>query len=145
MYFRRLLNFLYPFSMNTRLLFTLVLLLMVTTYCKIPVYTTSGEEENIIVPPVPDIYDDSMIADVSSSDVVNYRLPDGYLLKIRVKDNSPDNMAETSDGFSIVMNPEGFYEFTIKDDHGLPQPTGIIARNPEDRTSEEWRILNSIP
>ncbi|TVQ14160.1 MAG: hypothetical protein EA361_08155 [Bacteroidetes bacterium] len=98
-----------------------------------------------MVPPVPDMYDQMPMTETSRADQLNYRLPDGYILKIRVKNNARESIAETVDGFSIVLNPEGFYEYTIQDDQGLPQPTGIIARNPEDRTSEDWRILNSIP
>lgn len=131
--------------MNARHFFFLAILLVAIPCCKIVDYTSDRSRGEETVPPVPDIYDDRSEVDASNEKVVNYRLPDGYLLKIKSKNKTDDGIAETADGFSIMLNPEGFYEYTIKDDQGLSQPTGIIARNPEDRTTEEWRILNSIP
>ncbi len=109
-----------------------------------PAQSSVNSDEN--VPVVPNIYDDDMPSGVPAyPGVISYELPDGYVLEIVLKGDEHQHTAETADGYSIVLNPEGFYEYTFQDDQGLPQPTGVIARNPEDRSEEDWRILKSLP
>lgn len=74
---------------------------------------------------------------------IEYELPDGYILKIRLKGDEHGHIATTEDGYRLIMNPEGYYEYALMDDQGLPQATGIIARNKEDRTEEHWRIIGN--
>ncbi|MFN3556925.1 MAG: hypothetical protein ACK4VN_13275 [Bacteroidales bacterium] len=95
------------------------------------------------VPPVPDIMEDMPSRVPAYPDTIWYELPDGYILRIFLRGDEHFHIALTADGFPLVMNPEGFYEYTFRDDQGLPQSTGIIARNPEDRSDEDWRVINA--
>lgn len=106
-------------------------------------HSYNSEQDNS-APPVPEIYDELPIGVPAFPDTIHYELPDGYILKLFLEGDEHYHLAKTVDGFVILMNPEGFYEYAIYDDQGLPQPSGIIARNAEDRTEDEWRILNSI-
>lgn len=97
-----------------------------------------------VTPPVTDISDEMPSKVPAYPDTIWYKLPDDYVLRIFLRGDEHSHIALTVDGYQLVMNPEGFYEYVIKDDQGLPQATGVIARNPEDRTEEDWRILRGV-
>ena len=77
-------------------------------------------------------------------DLIHYELPDGYILKIYLRGDENYHYAKSTDGFFLILNPEGYYEYSYLDDQGLLQSTRKIARNPEDRSDDDWRILNAI-
>ncbi|MFW5687319.1 MAG: hypothetical protein ACOCXV_00165 [Bacteroidota bacterium] len=104
---------------------------------------STPQTQNPPVPPVPDINDDLPGGVPAMPGTIEYKLPDGYILLITIQGDEHEHIAKTADGFRIIMNPDGYYEYAIYDDQGLPQPTGIVARNPEDRTKEEWRIIRN--
>lgn len=92
----------------------------------------------------PDFLDELPVGVPAFPDTIHYKLPDDYILRLFLQGDEHYHLAKTIDHFLILMNPEGFYEYAIYDDQGLPKSSGIIARNPEDRTDEDWRILNAI-
>lgn len=107
--------------------------------------TEKQPEDSSKETPAPQIFEDDLPSRVPASpDTISYELPDGYILKIRLIGDEFYHQALTVDGFPIVLNPEGFYEYTSADDQGLPQATGVVARNPEDRTHEEKQFLKSV-
>lgn len=112
--------------------------------CRTSKTQTDDTEKDNGAPPVPEIYDELPIGVPAFPDTIHYELPDGYILKLFLKGDEHYHLAKTIDNFLILMNPDGFYEYAIYDGQGLPQPSGIIARNAEDRTDDDWRILNSI-
>ena len=77
-------------------------------------------------------------------DTIEYRLPDDYVLKIFLRGDEHGHVAKTTDGYYLLMNQEGFYEYASKGPDNALETTGIIARNPEDRSSEEKQLLESI-
>jgi hypothetical protein len=124
-------------------LFLLAFIFIIVS-CRTPKKSTDNSQQDHGAPPVPEIYDELPFGVPAFPDTIHYELPDGYVLRIFLEGDEHFHVAKTVDQFVIVMNQEGFYEYAAYDDQGLPQPTGIIARNSEDRTDDDWRILNSI-
>ncbi len=77
-------------------------------------------------------------------DTIKYQYPDDYLLLIFLYGDENAHIAKTVDDYVILMNDEGFYEYAVKNEEGEFVLSGIIARNPEDRSPEDKRFLNSI-
>lgn len=73
--------------------------------------------------------------------VIYYEMPDGYVLNIFLRGDEWGHIALTEDGYLIDFNSEGFYVFVLKDDEGNKISSEIIARNPDDRTTEEWEEI----
>ncbi len=77
-------------------------------------------------------------------DTIEYRLPDGYVLKIFLRGDEHGHVAKTTDGYYLLMNQEGFYEYAYKGPYNGLISTGVTARNPEDRSSEEKQLLKTL-
>ena len=75
--------------------------------------------------------------------LISYRLPDDYLLEIYLKGDEFGHIITTKDGYLLMMNQDGFYEYAIKTD-GQMKLSGIIARNKKDRDKEAKEFLKSI-
>lgn len=56
--------------------------------------------------------------------------PDGTLIKIIAKGNPFLHWQETTDGYTVVKNSNGVYEYAIKE-HGKLKPAGIQAIDPD--------------
>ncbi len=76
--------------------------------------------------------------------VISYRLPDGYILKIYLSGDEHNHTTTTKDGYPLMMNQEGFYEYAVFDKDGRFRPSGIIARNKEDRDDKVSKFLKNI-
>lgn len=76
--------------------------------------------------------------------LVEYRLPDGSTIILRMKGDEKVKWAETPDGYSILLNSEGFYEYAILDANGDMQRSGIRVSNLENRSAEEAAFLSGI-
>lgn len=129
------------------LFFSLFLFILMVFSCR----STKKNSEIVLsdneVLEVPDIYDDldGLPSQVPAfPDTIFYELPDGYVLKIFLSGDEFNHQVKTVDGFPLLLNNDGFYEFAITDDEDNPQLSGIIARNPEDRTDDDWHLLNSM-
>jgi|GEM_PF-766774 len=46
--------------------------------------------------------------------VISYRLPDDYVLDIYLKGDEFSHTVTTKDGYPLIMNPDGFYEYANK-------------------------------
>ena len=75
---------------------------------------------------------------------IDYQLPDGTTITIILKGDEQVKWAETVDGYSILLNENGFYEYTVINEHGDMVRSGIRAHNKENRTSEQTSFLNKI-
>ena len=75
--------------------------------------------------------------------VISYRLPDDYMLDIYLKGDEYNHTVTTEDGYLLVMNNDGFYEYAVKKE-GRLQPSGFIARNKMDRDEEVQNFLEKI-
>lgn len=76
--------------------------------------------------------------------LINYKLPDGYMLKIYLRGDEHQHTALTPDGYYLVKNDRGYYEYATGNASGELVGSGIIARNPGDRTPETIEYLKSI-
>ncbi len=76
-------------------------------------------------------------------DTITYVLPDGYELLIYLRGDEFGHVAVTVDGFYLLMNDDGYYEYARKVNSTL-SGTGIIARNREDRNEDVLRMLDSL-
>lgn len=115
--------------------------------CRSAKKNSESVTSNDPVPEVPDIYDD--MAGLPSQvpaypDTIFYELPDSYVLKIFLTGDEFTHQAKTVDGYLLLLNDTGYYEYVITYHEGIPQLSGIIARNPEDRTEDVWQILNTL-
>jgi hypothetical protein len=126
-----------------RCLFFLAFIFIIASCRTSRVYIENSDEDSS-APPVPAIYDELPSGVPAYPDIIHYELPDGYILRIFLEGDEHSHLAKTVDDFLILMNPEGFYEYAVYDDQGLPKPSGVIARNAEDRTDDDWVLLNGL-
>lgn len=67
--------------------------------------------------------------------------PDGTHLKITLKGDEFSKWAETSDGYALLFNSKGYYEYAKKDSRGFLIPSGIVAKANELRSAEDNSFL----
>jgi len=58
-------------------------------------------------------------------DPVEYKLPDGSKISITLKGDEKVNWAETLDGYTILLNKDGFYEYAVKNSDGDLVTSGV--------------------
>ncbi len=75
--------------------------------------------------------------------LIHYELPDGYILEIYLQGDEHQHTARTFDGYYLLMNDQGYYEYAGWDASGELVSSGIIARNPAERSQEAIDYLNS--
>ncbi len=76
---------------------------------------------------------------------VEYTLPDGKTLTIYLKGDEKVKWAETPDGWSILLNSSGFYEYAVMDGRGDMVPSGIRVNKEDERSDAEKKLLESLP
>jgi hypothetical protein len=77
-------------------------------------------------------------------DTIHFEMPDGYVLYLFLRGDEFTHSASTADGIYLLMNEEGFYEYASPDENGQLKATGIVARNPADRSGEHKKLLKTI-
>lgn len=70
--------------------------------------------------------------------------PGNYILQTRLLGDEFFSFRRTSDGYTLLKNAEGYFEYAVPDANNELKPSGIIARNPNDRTAQELIFLNTI-
>lgn len=73
---------------------------------------------------------------------IEYQLPDGSKITITLKGDEKVKWAETEDGYSLLLNKDGFYEYTTLNSKGDMIRTGIRANNIAKRTYVETQLLS---
>jgi M6 family metalloprotease-like protein len=76
---------------------------------------------------------------------ISYALPDGTVITIKLKGDEKVKWAQTIDGYSILINQEGFYEYAILDVAGNMQRSGVLVSPQNQRTPAETAFIQSIP
>lgn len=71
--------------------------------------------------------------------------PDGSTIKILGKGNQQISYSETTDGFTILKNKSGIYEYAVKGRGGRLCPGGTKAKNLSERSQEEQKYLAGLP
>ncbi len=70
---------------------------------------------------------------------------DGTKLTIYGKGDAFNAYTVTSDGFTVMKNPEGRYEYARLDKNGKLNPSGFLAKDQEFRLSQEKSFLFGTP
>ncbi len=132
------------------LLFLPLLLVLLMTACQggreVP---REGMEDKPVVVPGNGLSDndhpDGMPAGVPAyPDTITYVLPDGYELYILLRGDEWGHVALTADGYYLLMNDGGFYEYASPGEDQALVSTGVVARNEADRSDEEQVLLQQL-
>lgn len=75
---------------------------------------------------------------------VQYVLPDGDSITIQLHGDEFFHWTSTEDGYTLLLNPAGYYEYASQDEYGNLKCSGIRAHNPEMRITET-AFLQAIP
>jgi M6 family metalloprotease-like protein len=84
-------------------------------------------------------------AEPANPDAVQYKLPDGSFISITLKGDEYVSWAVSPDGYTLLTNEEGYYEYAQKNNDGNLVLSGIRAHNPEERSDQETELLNNTP
>lgn len=75
---------------------------------------------------------------------LDYTQPDGSTLTMFLKGDEYVHWAETTDGYTLLHNKEGYYVYAIKNEDGYLIPSPIIAHQPGERNAKELAFLNQV-
>lgn len=82
--------------------------------------------------------------DLRKFDTITLGQKDGPQLKVVGYGRFQLSYAETVDGYTILRNDDGVYEYAERSDNGGLEPSGIIAHNPGDRSQDERSFLENL-
>jgi len=86
----------------------------------------------------------SLFAVIAYPYPVEITQPDGSKLTVILKGDEHVKWAQTIDGYSILRNAKGVYEYAIKNSNGDMIPSGIKVSNIEKRTNAEVQLLQKV-
>jgi len=75
---------------------------------------------------------------------IQYKQPDGSIISLQLKGDERVNWAVSPDGFTLLVNKSGFYEYAKIDASGDLVLSGIRYNNVEERTPEEKSFQKTI-
>ena len=70
--------------------------------------------------------------------------PDGTKLTILLKGDEFLHFTQTTDGFDLIQNKEGYYTYASRDSDGRLLTGDVIARNVENRTMQDRSFLSTV-
>ncbi len=71
--------------------------------------------------------------------------PDGSQLTITMKGDEKIKWAETTDGYSLLFDSIGYYEYAVLKNNKDMVPSGIIAKEISQRSTSDNTFLSSVP
>ena len=77
--------------------------------------------------------------------LISFVQPDGSKINIYLKGDERVKWAETEDGYSILFNANGTYEYAVLDNQGDMVPSGRMAINAVQRNSDDLTFLLNVP
>ncbi|MDZ4121280.1 MAG: M6 family metalloprotease domain-containing protein, partial [Candidatus Cloacimonadaceae bacterium] len=77
--------------------------------------------------------------------LIRFKQPDGKELDIYLKGDERVNWAETPDGYTMLFNGKGFYEYAELDEYGDLIPSGVAASDEAARSNEEQFLVSRTP
>ena len=83
--------------------------------------------------------------DLRKFDTITMAQQKGPTLKVIGYGRFQLSYSETVDGYTLVRNEQGVYEYAERAGGGDLEPTGTVAHDPEDRSPDERRLLEGIP
>jgi M6 family metalloprotease-like protein len=75
---------------------------------------------------------------------IEFTQPDGSVITIQLKGDEKVKWAETMDGYTILVNSNGEYQYAIIDESGDLTFSGILVSNINSRTIKETSLLSKI-
>ncbi|MBI4648128.1 MAG: hypothetical protein HY738_16460 [Bacteroidia bacterium] len=75
---------------------------------------------------------------------IEFAQPDGTTLTLLAKGDYVVNWGKTTDGYTIIRNNQGAYEYAIPDEDDNMTPSGILAHNSLLRSQEETTFLETV-
>ncbi len=86
----------------------------------------------------------NIIAVTAKPGYTQYTQPDGSALTIGVRGDEYIHWAVSIDGYTLLPNEMGTYEYALVSIEGKLLPSGIKANNPENRSFKELSFLKTI-
>ena len=71
--------------------------------------------------------------------------PDGSKITVNLKGDEHMKWAQTADGYSVMRNSDGVFEYAKLDANQNMVPSGLQARNQQQRGNAEVQFLNTTP
>jgi len=75
---------------------------------------------------------------------VKYQLPDESTLTITLKGDENVHWATSEDGYTLLLNKDGFYEYATLDENNNLILSGIQAKDMSNRNSDDFTFLSGI-
>jgi M6 family metalloprotease-like protein len=75
---------------------------------------------------------------------ISYQQPDGTIINIELKGDAAIHWAVSDDGYTLLSNANGYYEYAKLDANANLVSTGMVAKNAASRKSAEVAVLNTI-
>jgi hypothetical protein len=76
---------------------------------------------------------------------IKFRQPDGSIVTILLKGDENIHWAESLDGYTLLRNESGGWEYALIDSSGKLVCSGFLVKEIRKRTSREKRMLKCIP
>jgi len=75
---------------------------------------------------------------------IRYKQPDGKCITIQLKGDEKVHWAESTDGYTLLSNGKNGWEYAVKDVAGNLKSSGVLARDANERTEKEKKLLISL-
>lgn len=75
---------------------------------------------------------------------ITIQQPNGKMLTFILRGDERISWGETLDGYTLLYNENGFFEFACVDDNKNLVPSGILACNQNERDEQEKNFLETI-
>ncbi|HON19090.1 MAG TPA: M6 family metalloprotease domain-containing protein [Salinivirgaceae bacterium] len=75
---------------------------------------------------------------------VKFKQSDGTVVTVTMKGDEKVRWAETLDGFTVMYNAKGDLEYSVLDNRGDMVPSGILAKDAENRNASEQLFLSNV-
>ena len=75
---------------------------------------------------------------------IKFQLPDNTTITITLKGDENVSWATSEDGYTLLLNSEGYYEYAIKNENGDLTLSGFRAKDINERSSEEIFLVKNI-
>ncbi|MCX6352467.1 MAG: hypothetical protein NTX03_11500 [Bacteroidetes bacterium] len=83
--------------------------------------------------------------EITKADTLPIKQIDGTTITLVAFGDFRTAYLETTDGYTVVLNPIGLYEYAAQTKDGGLAPCGILAHNPINRKKKEIRKVKRIP
>lgn len=75
---------------------------------------------------------------------IRFTQPDGTSVIIKLQGDEHTKWATTIDGYTLMTNSKGFYEYATTDSRGYLVPSGVVAKNREQRTAADQKVITRL-